>query len=101
MLAISPKLGEFLLKATKARDIDDAFRRILSEYLAMKTNKLANISEGFTQKWGMDFVEFKSRLAKGTLEADSYAFDTEQDFWQWEEAETLKGHYERLSEQWT
>ena len=101
MLAISPKLGEFLLKATKARDIDDAFRRILSEYLAMKTNKLANISEGFTKKWGMDFAEFKSRLAKGTLEADSYAFDTEQDFWEWEEAETLKGHYERLYEQWT
>jgi len=101
MLAISPKLGEFLLKATKARDIDDAFRRILSEYLAMKTNKLANISEGFTKKWGMDFVEFKSRFAKDTLEADSYAFDTEQDFWEWEEAETLKGHYEKLYEQWT
>jgi hypothetical protein len=101
MLAISPKLGEFLLKATKARDIDDAFRRILSEYLAMKTNKLANISERFTKKWGMDFVEFKSRLAKGTLEADSYAFDTEQDFWEWEEAETLKRHYDRLYEQWT
>ena len=101
MLAISPKLGEFLLKATKARDIDDAFRRILSEYLVMKTNKLANISEGFTKKWGMDFVEFKNSLAKGTLEADSYAFDTEQDFWEWEEAETLKGHYDRLYEQWT
>jgi hypothetical protein len=101
MLAISPKLGEFLLKATKARDIDDAFRRILSEYLTMKVAKVANISEDFAKKWGMDFLEFKRRLEKGTLEANSYSYDTEQDFWEWEEAETLKGHYERLYEQWT
>ena len=32
---------------------------------------------------------------------DSYEFDTERDFWEWEEAETLKSHYEALQEQWT
>lgn len=101
MLAISPKLGEFLLRATKARDIDDAFRRVLSEYLAMKIGRFADISERLVMKWGMDFVEFKRRLQEGTLEEDCYSYDTEQDFWEWEEAETLKGHYERLYEQWT
>ncbi len=101
MLAISPKVGEFLLKATKARDIDDAFRRVLSEYLSMKATLFANISEGLAQKWGMDFIEFKRRLEKGTLGSNGYSYDTEQDFWEWEEAETLKGHYESLYEQWT
>jgi hypothetical protein len=48
----------------------------------------------------MDFSEFKSCFKEGTLKADSYKFDTEQDFWQWEEAETLKSHYETLQKQW-
>jgi len=49
----------------------------------------------------MDFAEFKGRLEKGALETDGYAFDTERDFWEWEEAETLRDHYERLRVQWT
>ncbi|MEA3360804.1 MAG: hypothetical protein U9R17_15550 [Thermodesulfobacteriota bacterium] len=101
MLAISPKLGEFLVKATKAKDIDDAFRRVFSEYLAMKIANLAKTSEGFKKKWSMNFSEFQLRLKGGTLKVDSYKFDTEQDFWQWEEAETLKSHYETLQKQWT
>jgi len=101
MPAISPRLGEFLVKATKAGDIDDAFTRVFSEYLMMKIMKLVNISEGFKKKWGMDFDEFTDRLKKGTLLADSYEFDTEQDFWEWEEAETLKNHYKTLQKQWT
>ncbi|GFP33690.1 hypothetical protein HKBW3S42_02034, partial [Candidatus Hakubella thermalkaliphila] len=42
----------------------------------------------------MDFEEFKKRLKSGAVKKDAYAFDVEQDFWQWEEAETLKKHYE-------
>jgi len=101
MLAISPELGEFLLKTTKARDIDDALGRVLAEYLAMKAARFAEISGAFARKWGMDFAEFKGRLEKDALETDGYAFDTERDFWEWEEAETLRDHYERLRGQWT
>jgi hypothetical protein len=32
-------------------------------------------------------------------EADSY--DVEQDFWKWEEAETLKAHYQKVQAEWT
>ena len=66
----------------------------------MKIMKLVNISEGFKKKWRMDFEEFKNRLEKESLKASSYEFDTEQDFWEWEEAETLKSHYEALQKQW-
>ncbi len=100
MPAISPKLGEFLVKTTKAKDIDDAFTKVFSEYLTMKIMKLVNISEGFEKKWCMDFDEFKSRLKEGSLKEDIYVFDTERDFWEWEEAETLKSHYEAFQKQW-
>ena len=100
MPAISPRLGEFLVKTTKARDVDDAFGRVFSEYLTMKIMNLVRISEGFKKKWCMDFDEFKESLKKDSLKEGSYAFDTEQDFWEWEEAETLKNHYEAFQKQW-
>ncbi len=29
------------------------------------------------------------------------AFSVEQDFWEWEEAETLKAHYQEVQAEWT
>ena len=101
MQAISPKLGEFLVKATRSKDIDDAFRRVFSDYLALKIASLAETSESFKRKWGMDFDEFQRDFKDGALKKDTYAFETERDFWEWEEAETLKRHYKTLAEQWT
>lgn len=101
MPAISPKLGEFLIKATRSKDIDDAFRRVFSDYLALKLETFTETIEAFTKRWGMSFDEFKKHFKEGSLKKDSYSFDTEQDFWEWEEAETLKKHYETLIKQWT
>ncbi len=101
MQAISPKLGEFLIKVTRSKDIDDAFSRLFSDYLALKIASLAKTSENFKKKWGMNFDEFQSDFKDGALKKDTYAFDTERDFWEWEEAETLKKHYKTLAEQWT
>lgn len=100
MPVISPKLSEFLIKTTKTKDIDNAFQNIFTEYLELKLKALYNIAEGFQDKWGMDFEAFKASLKSGTFKKDVYAFDFEQDFWQWEEAETLKGHYEALKREW-
>lgn len=100
MQAISPRLGELLVKTTRSRDIDDAFRRVFSEYLALKIASLVEVIKGFNEKWGMDFNEFKKNIKSNTLKKDAYAFDVEQDFWEWEEAETLKRHYEELATQW-
>jgi len=101
MPAISPKLGEFLIKTTRAKDIDNAFQKIFTEYLELKLKTLYEIIERFQSKWGLDFEQFKEGLKNGTLKKDTYAFDVEQDFWQWEEAETLKRHYESLESEWT
>ena len=59
MLALSPKLGEFLIKATQSTDLEIALKQILSEYLVLKLKDLNNELEGFEAKWNMSFNEFK------------------------------------------
>jgi hypothetical protein len=100
MPAISPRLGEFLVKTTGAKDIDDAFQKVFSDYLDLKLKELHEKIERFHNKWNMNFEEFKEKLKSGSLDKDAYSFDVEKDFWQWEESETLKKHYEDLKEEW-
>ncbi len=101
MPVMTPKLGEVLIKTTHSKDIDDALNKIFSEYLELKLKTLLEIIDGFQKKWGMSFEEFKLHFKERTLKEDTYSFDTEKDFWQWEEAETLKKHYEEIKGQWT
>ena len=100
MPKISPKLGEFLVKTTKAKDIDDAFQRVFAEYLELKLKNLQETIEQFQARWKMTFEEFKKMPKGSSFEKDAYSYDAEQDFWQWEEAETLKKHYESLKKEW-
>ncbi len=48
----------------------------------------------------MEFSTFKRRLAEDDLPDDGYSHDVEQDFWEWEEAETLKAHYQTVQAEW-
>ncbi len=100
MPVMSPKLGEVLVKATHSKDIDDALNKIFSEYLELKLKTLREAIEEFQKKWGMSFEEFKRHFKEGTLREDTYSFNTEKDYWQWEEDETLKKHYEEIKGQW-
>lgn len=100
MTIMSPKLGEVLVKTTHSKDIDDALNKIFSEYLELKLKTLSEEIHGFQKKWNMSFEEFKGHFKKGTLKEDAYSFSVETDFWQWEEAETLKNHYEEIKRQW-
>lgn len=96
MPAITPKLGELLVKTTKSRDIDDAFQKILRDYVDLKIKSLQETITKFESKWELSFEEFKQKINDKTLKKDTYSFNVEQDFWLWEEAETLKKHYESL-----
>lgn len=101
MPALSPEVGTHLLKATRAQDLDEAFDKVFSEYLALKIANLQATIDRLEEKWNMDFSTFKHRVAEDTLPDDAYGYDVEQDFWQWEEAETLKAHYLQIQEEWT
>lgn len=36
MPAVSPRLAEFLVKTTGAKDVDNAFQKVFSDYLELK-----------------------------------------------------------------
>ena len=44
----------------------------------------------------MSFVEFQRNCQDGTLDKDSYSWDVEQNYWEWEQAVTLLDHYQSL-----
>jgi len=100
MPVMSEKLGEALVKATDARDVNEAFNKVFSEYLELKLNQLHQIIERYKEKWEMSFEEFRKQIKENTLKKDAFSYETENDFWQWEEAETLKEHYVDIKSQW-
>ena len=50
MVTLSPRLGELLTKATQTSDIEAALWKVLSEYLALKSNRLSERIAEFEQK---------------------------------------------------
>jgi hypothetical protein len=101
MPALSPDVGAHLLKATGARDLDEAFETVLREYLSLKIEKLEQTTSRLEEKWGMSFSTFRRRVAENDLPEDAYSQKVEEDFWEWEEAETLKSHYRQVQDEWT
>ncbi len=94
------KIGEILIKTTKSNDLDEALFKVLEDYFILKIKNLEETIDYFQKKWGMNFEEYKSNIAKNTLQKDHYSFECEKDFWEWEEAVTLKNHYETIKNQW-
>jgi hypothetical protein len=101
MPTLSPDVGAHLLKATRSQDLDEAFEKVLSEYLELKIAALQETTDRLEEKWGMEFSTFKQRLADDDLPDDAYSYDVEKDFWEWEEAESLKTHYQQVQMEWT
>jgi len=96
MLAISPRLGELLTRATQTPDFETALWKMFSEYVELKLAVLDETISSFEKKWGMSFDVFSRKSKDGSLQQDPYSWDVEQDYWAWEEAVTLKHHYETL-----
>ena len=98
---IASRAGLLLTQVTETPDYDTALWKLLFDYLDLKIQALSAQSLVFEQKWGMTFAEFQQRMALNTLKEDAYSFAVEQEFWQWEKAETLRQYYQGLRSQWT
>ena len=96
MLAISPRPGELLTRATQTPDFETALWKMFPEYVELKLAALDKTISSFEQKWGMSFEAFSRKSQDGLLNQDPYSWDVEQDYWAWEQAITLKQHYETL-----
>lgn len=66
----------------------------------LKIKSLQETITKFESKWELSFEEFKKKINDKTLKKDTYSFHVEQDFWLWEEAETLKKHYGSVKMEW-
>jgi len=100
-VTVSPRVGALLTQVTDLPDLEAALWKVLSEYIELKMESIREEIRAFESKWGMKFDEFAERCEEGTLQADPYAYDVESDYWEWEAAETLLQHYERLEARWT
>lgn len=100
MITLSPKLGEFLIKLTQSPDVETALRKIIKEYLELKLEELERGIKNLEDKWGLTFEEFASRCRENTLGKDSFSYEVEKDFWEWESLETLRNFYLDLRSQW-
>ena len=95
MLTVSPQVGELLLQATQSQDLDEALHKVLREYLDLKLHALSAQILRLEEQWGCSFVAFRERT-----KAD-YSYKVEKTFWDWEQLETLKAHYQALRERWS
>jgi hypothetical protein len=100
MPAVSPKIGDVLMRTTGATDIDSALHRVFSDYVELKLRSLDEAIGRFEKKWGMKFNTFRKKARSGALADQMYSYEAESDFWQWEEAETLRKHYRVLKQDW-
>jgi len=96
MVTLSPRLGGFLTKAAQTPDLETALWKVLLEYVELKREALREQVAQFEGKWEMSFEEFSRQCREGSLQADPYSWEVEQDFWAWEQAVTLLRHYETL-----
>ena len=99
-ISLPPRLGVFLTEVTDIPDMDSALRKVLAEYLELKFKAIDAKIAHFEAKWGMSFADFADQCAEGKLEQDPHSYEVEKDFWEWEQAVTLKKHYESISVQW-
>jgi len=100
MIAISPQIGEFLIKVTHLPDINVALKKVLKEYIELKISDLKEKVKVFETKWGMSFKEFQEACKNKTIKTDVYSYNVEKDFWEWEGIETLLSYYQEIESGW-
>ena len=94
MPMLSPQVGELLLQVTQSQDLDEALQKVLRDYIELKVAALSADICHFEEKWGCSFAQFREQT-----QAD-YSYEVEKAFWEWEQLETLKSHYEALRARW-
>ncbi|MEA3338943.1 MAG: hypothetical protein U9R15_03160 [Chloroflexota bacterium] len=95
-IPMSPQLGSLLTEITAVSDPRTALWKILDEYLELKCNDLEKRIADFEARWDMPFEEFSQKFADGTLAQDTYSYEMEKNFWEWEQVVTLQHHYQSL-----
>ena len=100
MSVMSPQIGEFLIKAMHLPDIDAALKKVLTEYIELKTADIGGKIGKYESKWRMTFEEFQDACRNNKLKVDVYSYEVEKDFWGWEQLESLFQYYRDIKSKW-
>ena len=100
MPALSAKLSEALVKTTQTKDIEDAFNKVFTEYLKLKLEQLQHKIRKYEDKFDCSFEDFIKKAKKKSFKKEIYSFEMEKDYWEWEEAVTLRKHYLNIKNSW-
>lgn len=99
-ITVSPRIGVVLSEVTETPDLETAMWQVLTEYIDLKTRALLERIREFETRWGMTFAEFAERMKADQLGQDPYSYEVESAYWEWEEIETLRKHYENVRVRW-
>ena len=71
---------------------------VINDFLERRLEEAIKKIEAFEDKWTIRFDEFKERCGHDELpdKSDPYSWEVEEDFREWEAAETLKKHYSHI-----
>jgi len=71
---------------------------VINDFLERRLEEAIKKIEAFEDKWTIRFDEFKERCGHDELpdKSDPYSWEVEEDFREWEAAETLKKHYSQI-----
>lgn len=94
MIALKPKLNDFLFKATNLVDVEDALVHVLKDYVQLKVNDLERKNVELKNKYKMDYEKFIEYYKKNHTQA------VEEDFYAWDEVHSLLVFYKEISNQW-
>ena len=95
---LPPRLAESLLEITREPKPDVALVNLMYEFIELKLESIKEKTGDFEKKWNMPFKKFKKACKENKLEKDSYSYEVEKDYREWEALMTLKEYYERLRE---
>jgi hypothetical protein len=95
---VVPKpLFRVLTQLTHEQRIDAALYVAVKDWIRLKLKEVDEDRNGFEQKYGMNFLEFKQKMQADSI-PDSYGYEVERDFWEWEATITDGALLKNISE---
>jgi hypothetical protein len=81
---VSERIGHLIARLEPEQDINSTLERLLENELIRRLNRYQLTDRTLGRKYNMSFSEF---TAQRVVEQQSYAFEVESDFWDWEMAQ--------------
>lgn len=82
-MTIATNITKALMDLTGEPRIELAIMDLLKDAIEHRIEKIQKEINGYEKKYGMRFEEFKERFEKNEI-ADSYSYDVEMDYLEWE-----------------